>query len=538
MSILKFSLNSFLNQTVAKQSELPLQVRAVNILNIFRLVLSLIFIGLYLLMSKEIGWHKETDPLFFNLSVSYFIFSLISLFISRLKFAAHPYLLPMQVLVDILFITLIMHAAGGAQSGLGLLLIISIVTASLVSPGRLALFYAAVASICLLTEQRYQIVIKDLSNSSYTQTVMLCLSCFATAWLAYSLAKRMQQSEALASSRGIDLKNLAQVNALITQEMQDGVVVVNEDLDIRHHNVQAESLLGFTSSNKGSISLNTAAPEIATAFHHWAHIIGASSETIVTISNRELKLRLMPISQQRDLGAVIFIQDWSLLQAKTQQTKLAALGRLTANIAHEIRNPLSAISHANQLLQEDENSPSTTRVLQIVEDNIGRIDQIIKDVLELNRRDRTHQVDIELGTFLKDFYSQFCAIENISTMHFLLEPTLGEYHVTFDRRHLTQILWNLCKNGWQHSQKQVGSLSLGCVGVGKSGINIQITDDGSGISEQDLPRLFEPFFTTKSTGNGLGLYISRELAEANGAQLKYQAVPQGSLFLIQLKSST
>ena len=172
MSILKFSLNSFLNQTVAKQSELPLQVRAVNILNIFRLVLSLIFIGLYLLMSKEIGWHKETDPLFFNLSVSYFIFSLISLFISRLKFAAHPYLLPMQVLVDILFITLIMHAAGGAQSGLGLLLIISIVTASLVSPGRLALFYAAVASICLLTEQSYQIVIKDLSNSSYTQTVM------------------------------------------------------------------------------------------------------------------------------------------------------------------------------------------------------------------------------------------------------------------------------------------------------------------------------------------------------------------------------
>ena len=157
---------------------------------------------------------------------------------------------------------------------------------------------------------------------------MLCLSCFATAWLAYSLAKRMQQSEALASSRGIDLKNLAQVNALITQEMQDGVVVVNEDLDIRHHNVQAESLLGFTSSNKGPISLNTAAPEIATAFHHWAHIIGASSETIVTISNRELKLRLMPISQQRDLGAVIFIQDWSLLQAKTQQTKLAALGQM------------------------------------------------------------------------------------------------------------------------------------------------------------------------------------------------------------------
>ena len=186
-------------------------------------------------------------------------------------------------------------------------------------------------------------------------------------------------------------------------------------------------------------------------------------------------------------------------------------------------------------MQEDDNSPATKRILQIVEDNISRIDQIIKDVLELNRRDRTQQVQIELSAFLKDFYAQFCAVENISTMEFLLEPILYKQFITFDQRHLTQILWNLCKNGWQHSQKQVGSLSLGCVIIGKTGVNIHVTDDGSGVAKEDRQRLFEPFFTTKSTGNGLGLYISRELAEANGASLKYQARPQGSVFIIELK---
>jgi two-component system sensor histidine kinase PilS (NtrC family) len=120
-------------------------------------------------------------------------------------------------------------------------------------------------------------------------------------------------------------------------------------------------------------------------------------------------------------------------------------------------------------------------------------------------------------------------------MQFLLEPMLYKQIITFDQRHLTQILWNLCKNGWQHSQKQVGSVSLGCVKVGETGVNIYVTDDGSGVAKEDRQRLFEPFFTTKSTGNGLGLYISRELAEANGANLKYEARPQGSVFIIQLK---
>ncbi|MCX7189777.1 MAG: ATP-binding protein [Methylotenera sp.] len=429
-----------------------------------------------------------------------------------------------------------MHAAGGIQSGLGLLLIISIVTASVVSNGRLALFYAAIASLCLLVEQSYQILLGDLSAASYTQAVMLSLSCFATAWLAYSLAKRMQQSEALASARGIDIANLSQINALITQEMQDGVIVVDENFNIRHHNLQAESLLSLSNNHSANIALTINAPEIATAFHSWVNGEDASNNSIVSIRNRELKLRFMAINQLRNMGAVIFIQDVSQLQSKAQQAKLAALGRLTANIAHEIRNPLSAISHANQLLQEEERiSVATTRILQIIEDNIQRIDQIIKDVLKLNRRNRTDLEEVNLNEFLTDFYAQFCAVEKIPNAHFQLTPLLKKQIVAFDKSHLTQILWNLCKNGWEHGQKQNNSLSLDCTDIGENGLSIQIKDDGNGIAEKDRSRLFEPFFTTKTSGNGLGLYISRELAEANGASLQYQALAEGSAFVLHLK---
>ena len=229
----------------------------------------------------------------------------------------------------------------------------------------------------------------------------------------------------------------------------------------------------------------------------------------------------------RHLGAVILIQEWSQLQSKAQQAKLAALGRLTANIAHEVRNPLSAISHANQLLQEEPELTGFSRILQIIEDNIHRIDKIIKDVLELNRRDRTHQEPIELNKFMLDFYTQFCAVEKITPKFFNINLMQTSATILFDQRHLTQILWNLCKNGWEHGQKQSGSLSLQLIQKQPHRLHIEVSDDGAGVTAAQQGKLFEPFYTTKSTGSGLGLYISRELAEANGAQLLHQPSASG-----------
>ncbi|MDP2152790.1 MAG: ATP-binding protein [Methylotenera sp.] len=525
-------------QNLTAQSELSLQARTIRIINVFRFILSLIFVLFSLYTGQENWGDNQAASLFFSLSLAYSLFSLTLLIVAPLKSSALVFFNPVQIIIDIFFIILIMHALGGIQSGLGLLLIITIVTASLVSNGQLALFYAAIATIGLLLEQSYQIAKWDLPISVYSQPAMLSLSCFATAWLGYSFAKRIMQSEALASARGVDLENLAQVNALITEEMQDGVIVIDQSLNIRHYNSQAMSLLALTKNNSDeSFQLSDDVTEIGQLFTRWMHAEGIHENLIISINNKELKLRFEPINQENRIhGAVVFIQDWSLMQSAAQQSKLAALGRLTANIAHEIRNPLSAISHANQLLQEEDFSSQNKRMLEIVADNIQRIDQIIKDVLELNRRDRTNQEKLPLNQFILDFYTQFCAVEKIPPSHFQMTSFKDSLFATYDQRHLMQILWNLCKNGWEHSHKQMGSLKLNCTKNGRAGLNLEVIDDGEGVAEENRNKLFEPFYTTKTTGNGLGLYISRELAEANGSRLSYQKLDSGSAFILQLQT--
>ena len=525
--------------------------RSLQLYNGYRVLIALLFLLLQGLFGREGTLPILSGDLFSTLIFSYFIFSIISAIFTWLEKPSIDVSLPTQIIIDIGFIVLLMHAQVGSQSSIGLLLIITIASASLISVGRLALFYAAIATIGILLEQSYRNVFLDNANNNFTPAVLLSLGCFATAWLAYSLAKRSQQSELLASQRGLDVQNMAQINALITHEMHDGVLVVDHEFKIKHHNIQAEVMLGSdmateTKEEAANIwhnkSLNEISLELHNMLHDWMketeHTLDFAAPNILKLStqSRELRLRFLPTSDDRQQGAVIFIEDWSQMQTQAHQVKLAALGRLTANIAHEIRNPLSAISHANQLLQEEDNDPAVKRMLQIISDNVQRVDQIIKDVLELNRRDRTNQEIIYLENFITDFYAQFCAVEKIPEHCFKLEIHHADTLVSFDRRHLNQILWNLCKNGWRHSKNGENSLKLAVSVSAKTHIvHIEISDDGEGIPDSVRSHLFEPFFTTEKTGTGLGLYIARELADANGAKLQYKTASSGTQFIVHLK---
>jgi|APFre7841882724_1041349.scaffolds.fasta_scaffold02670_7 two-component system sensor histidine kinase PilS (NtrC family) len=525
--------------------------RSLKLYNAYRFLIALLLLVTQDLISGN-NWLQSANiamstDLFSALTLGYFVFSVISVIFTWLEKPDIDINLPIQIIIDIIFIVLLMHAQEGNQGGIGLLLIIAIASASLVSEGRLALFYAAVASIGILLEQSYRVLLIDKSASNYTPAVLLSLGCFATAWLAYSLAKRARESELLASQRGLDVQNMAQINALITHEMQDGVLVVDQEFQIKHYNIQAETLLGLDSKSWQGKALSEVSPEINSMMRHWleeGEPLQSFAPTNIATPNvlklntlsRELRLRFLPISENRHRGAVIFIEDWSQMQTQAHQVKLAALGRLTANIAHEIRNPLSAISHANQLLQEEDTDPATRRMLQIIGDNVQRLDQIIKDVLELNRRDRTNQEIIHLEHFILDFYTQFCAVEKIPASCFKLTLINAETLISFDRRHLNQILWNLCKNGWRHCKKIENSLKLSLTLTEKTKtVHIEISDDGDGIPESVRSHLFEPFFTTEKSGTGLGLYIARELADANGAKLQYKSSDSGTQFIIHIK---
>src|SRR5664279_5708478 len=500
---------------------------------LYRFIVACALIAYYFFWRDHNLFENYNSPLYLKISIAYLLVSLVAAVLTwprftgpglaEFKFArSRPVILQglrfdhqltLLTITDIGFIVALIYAASGLKSGLGLLLVVAVVVASLFSQGRFAFFYAALASIALLLEQSYQWISWGENYVDYTQAAMLSLGCFATAWLAHSLSKRTLLSEALASQRGVDLENLAQINGLITQEMQDGVLVVDKDFKLRHHNFQAEGLLGADNQAWSAQTLDECSPELADMMRNWVSEDGAVSNVSsgaikLNTAERELRLRFMPVGESRNQGAVIFIEDWSQIQPQAEQLKLAALGRLTANIAHEIRNPLSAISHANQLLQEQEEKssqrdPASQRMLEIISDNVLRMDQIVKDILELNRRDRTQQETIVLKDFLLEFHDQFCQVEKIPPLGF--EINLGECaeQIAFDRRHLNQILWNLCRNGWRHSKQDEAGLTLSLdIPANAHTIRLEIADDGPGISPEAVQHLFEPFFTTESTGTG------------------------------------
>lgn len=508
--------------------------RSMGLFNIYRIIIAVVLISSYY-VTPDSQWQEHSDKVFYlKCTYGYLTASLLAMMLTWVKWPRFNLLLSLQVIADIVFITLILFASGGIKSGAGLLLVVAIAAASLISRGRLSTFYAALATIAVLLEQSYQILFWNDGYDDYSYPVMLSLSFFATALLANSLARRAQQSEALASKRGIDLENLEQVNRLITQEIQDGVMVVDAELNIRHRNRHVDALLEIDDERADNTSLNLYSPSIADLLAAWMQRQQASETIRTRMGNKELQFRFMPIAENRQQGAVIFIEDWSQVQAQAQRLKLAALGRLTANIAHEIRNPLSAISHATQLLQEEEKDPTTRKLLNITADNVKRLDQIVSDVLQLNRRDRTNQEQIDLQHFLTDFHEQFCQIEQIPPGCFTLHINMPSSQVLFDRRHLHQVLWNICRNGWRHSLQQTKSLNLSLTPNGQH-YRVDIQDDGEGIDVEAQAHLFEPFFTTESTGSGLGLYIARELCEANGAVLQYIPVEHGALFSISLR---
>jgi two-component system sensor histidine kinase PilS (NtrC family) len=230
------------------------------------------------------------------------------------------------------------------------------------------------------------------------------------------------------------------------------------------------------------------------------------------------RVRFVAIERNAENGAVIFLEDMRRVRAEAQQIKLAALGRLTANIAHEVRNPLSAISYAAELLQEEPGDARSRRLLQIVLDNIHRINQIVQDVMQLNRRDRAQPEVFDLAAILRSFSEEFDLAERHAGVMLLEGLMAGE--VSFDRGHFRQVLWNLCRNALRYGRKLPGSLALK-MGVENGRVMLVVQDDGPGISVEHQGKLFEPFFTTAQEGTGLGLYIAKELCEANGARLEY-----------------
>ena len=496
--------------------------------NFYRLAIAAVFLLLALIYGDTVSLGSH-DPLVFTYaSVAYLAAAVVFHVVLRRPRANFDMQLTVHIVTDIVAVVLLMYASSGIRSGLGVMLLVSLAGAALVSRGRLTLFYAALASIAVLLEQSYWVLVHDFSTANYLQPGLLSIGYFATALITNWLARRLILNERLARQRGADLADQLRINRLVIRDVQDGVLVVDANGLVRQQNPRVAELLGRPVPELGQIEEYS--EEIAQRLAAWR--AGKSSSNLnlqVAEIGRLVRARFVAAGVAGGSFSLVFLEDLSKLQEQAQQLKLAALGRLTANIAHEIRNPLSAITHAGDLLQEEQRGPQGARMLQIIRDNAQRLERMVHDVLELARRDRVQPETIRVLPYLNAFVDEFTQNESVPRQGISLDA--ADVTVEFDRVHLNQVLWNLLHNAWRHSRKQTGSVRLA---AGRRGnrVELHVIDDGEGVAKELQAQLFEPFFTTFASGTGLGLYIARELCAANGTRLDYLNRDRGADFRI------
>ena len=512
--------------------------RILSIVGLYRAVCGAVLLALALLIDLK-TLNVATPLAFVTAAALYFTFGAAAFWWvqqERLPMSM-PQALFALLTGDVFFLSLVMIGGGSTSAPLPILLFPQLAASGWLVRTQTGFFHAAFATVVLLGLEAYRVVGGNVGAASMFQTGLICFGYFATVGLTVALGRYTKLSEDLAAQRGIDVANLEQVNRLIIQDMQDGVLVVDLNGVVRGHNAQVTRLLGGFGRMRGGMRLSEFS---ATLHDYWRRWTEDDTEILppfkVETTHRLLRVRLVRIGSGLNGGTLIYLEDLGRAQSEAQQIKLAALGRLTASIAHEVRNPLSAINQAAQLLEEDRAvTPSGERLLSMIRNNAKRIDRIVGEVLQLNRRDRQQPEVIALGEFMTSLCEEIAQAEHCGKGDISIRIP-DDVRVIFDRGHLNQIVWNLVRNAWQHCQKKEGSIVIiARPGYMGDAVICELNDDGPGIPADARTNLFEPFFTTRPGGTGLGLYIARELADANRAVLELLPKGPGAHFRLTLK---
>jgi len=512
--------------------------RILTAVGLYRVTCGAILLGIAMLLDLK-TINVAAPYAFVTAAALYFVFGLVAFWWIRQDPAPLPLpaILSSLLAGDILFVVLMTAASGGAGGPLPILLFPQLAASGWLLHTRTAFFHAAIATVVLLGLDVWRLLQGQVTGAQSFQTGLIGFGYFATIGIAFALGSYAKASEALAAQRGIDVANLEHINRLIIQDMQDGVLVVDQNGIVRSNNTQVTRLLGGYGQMRGGMRL---AEFSSTLDGYWRRWRDDQSEPVpafkVEATQRLLRVRLVQIGSGLGGGTLIYLEDLGRAQNEAQQMKLAAMGRLTASIAHEVRNPLSAINQAAQLLEEDRAvMPSGERLLGMIRNNAKRIDRIVGEVLQLTRRDRQQPEVIALGDFVRSLIEEIVHAESIPPGSIVVEIP-DDLLILFDRGQLNQIVWNLLRNAWQHCAKTKDSIRI----VARAGYMgdaaiFELSDDGPGIPAEARGQIFEPFFTTRPGGTGLGLYVARELADANGATLDLLPKSPGAHFRITLR---
>ncbi|HET8850787.1 MAG TPA: ATP-binding protein [Marinobacter sp.] len=503
------------------------QTRLFRIYNHYRIVISLLLVGLLFIdpLSTDVQFRSQGH--YQAGVISYLAVNAFIGLVLLAGFQPRQRHITISILLDILMMHGLLLASTGITNGLANLVMVSVAAGNILTPTRMGTFYAALAALCSLGISSWAVLAIHESADDIVRAGSLGILYFATAFLLQGISKRMMRSEALASSRARSIAELEQINQQIIQRMRTGILVLDRYGHIRLANAAAEELLfGAPAEETGRERPFRMLPKpLRRGLETWLNHPNWRIEPFqASPTSPLLQANFTQLDEERGDHVLVFIEDMSKVTQQAQQMKLASLGRLTAGIAHEIRNPLGAISHAAQLMEEStEMGQGDRKMLDIIRRHSRRVNGIIENVLDLSRRRAADTELVNVGQWLEEFRADFQHTRNdgaATMIELTIAPNLPR--ARFDKSQIEQVMVNLCDNGLRYSKQQTGENRIELVaGITADGERayVDVRDFGPGIADEHRGSVFEPFFTTDKGGTGLGLYLARELCEANQAHL-------------------
>jgi len=488
--------------------------RLFRVYSYYRLVLSIVLLVTFS-SSMTTGIIGNFNPqLFFLTGWAYLALNGLALLIITVK----PYTPKIEqtfatFLLDLLFISLLSYASGGVDSGLNYLFFICLITASLFLHGQLLFALAALASIALLTIE-FNLESSKLRNIFSAGTMGALL--FATGGIFQSVSRRLKSSEQEVMAQAENAAYLEQLTNRIVARLYTGIVVVSENQQVLIINHSARQMLSPDEKLPQPPFALSKLDELQHWLNNWRELQDNRARLYTSAASQQ-ELRLGFVNMGRD--TLVFVDNNHQVERQAQQLKLASLGHLTASIAHEIRNPLGALSHANQLLQESEKlSSEDSKLTDIIDRHSKRVNRIIETVLQHSRRKKPNTELLSLNDWLVQMVENYRLEKNLAESAVVIQPYPDTLLAKFDPQQISQVLSNLFDNGLRYS-KQQGKGEKILIRIKREDVSeqalIEVIDYGQGIDPQAVSKIFEPFFTTSNEGSGLGLYIAKELCDSN-----------------------
>lgn len=494
----------------------------------YRFVVSMALFALFLIAQQHQFNHYAHPQLYFYTLVMLSLLN-FSQFLGLKWLSGHLTVqLASLFVVDVVYLSLLSFSVGSPNVQLSLLFVITVFSATILLQHKMALLITLLAVIAIVY-QHFVTSLLDVEKIDGIGNSMLLIFLFFVVYGIGKLAvQRFQILENLTENQSVELHQLQNINRYILEQSVDGYLVLNSKLQIVLSNPAACQLLGIHPLlAQQQLTIASLQPDLYELLRQGKIKDGESFRFASKHSKYHVQIKVQQLIMPKQALTLLILKDSQQLSQQVQQLKLAALGQLSASIAHEIRNPLAAIVQANELAK-DSDPQQQQLMLKMIAKQAQRIDGIVRETLNMARNETSQPVSIDLFEFFDNLLS-----EDLGDIKTKIQLELPDHlNVYFDPNQLAQVIINLARNAIRHNSPDFPYIMIR-VQAKTKWVLIDVIDFGDGVAKRDISQLFKPFFSTEIKGTGLGLYLSHTFCEANDAKLSYVEQLQGACFRIE-----